>query len=131
MISLGSVLKNSNELVGCVAMNSNAYWSAYEQLMKSVFGDIANKYVNEDFVQNLLIKLECYSPEKWNEADIDVPTLLTNGALDTIIPASFNKQFCDIYPKRNVKQIIFENAGHVVTDAMLAEVDKFLSERLA
>ena len=129
MISLGSVMQNSYKLAGCVAMNSNANWPAYQQLMKSVFGDTAVKYVNEDFVQKLVTKLELYSPEKWNEVGIDLPTLLTNGAIDTIIPAGFNKEFCKNYPARNVKQVIFKNAGHVVTDGMLAEVENFLNQK--
>ena len=90
-------------------MNSNANWSAHKQLMKNVFGDSAVEYVNKDSVQKLLTKLERYSPTKWDESGMDVPILLTNGAIDTIIPATFNKEFCEKYPAENVKQIIFEN----------------------
>lgn len=56
------------------------------------------------------------------------PVLLTNGALDQTLPANYNVQFCRESMLENVSQIIFSDAGHVVTDGMLFEVLAFIEK---
>ena len=128
MIALGTAMENHSIMSGFIAMNSSANWSSYEQLIQGVFPGKTDEILADKSIQKNLQKLDTYSPEHWKEKKMEAPVLLTNGMLDQIIPLKFNQQFCEQYSGMNIKHITFENAGHVVTDGMLAEVINFIEQ---
>ncbi|MEE0511550.1 MAG: alpha/beta fold hydrolase [Peptococcaceae bacterium] len=130
MIVLGAVGQLHECLNGIVAMNSSANWADPLALMQGVYGeqsDLASILATEK-VQMTLEALNAFDPAYWQENQVEVPVLLTNGALDHTLPAVFNTAFCERYQNEHVKQMVFPDAGHVVTDGMLSEVVNFIEE---
>ena len=126
MIALGAAAENAMHVDGFVAMNSTAQWHAYEAIMAGVFPNQSLDIVKSEPFEALTERLTPYNPECWKKQGMTQPVLLTNGALDQTLPANYNVQFCRESMLENVSQIIFFDAGHVVTDGMLFEVLAFI-----
>lgn len=128
MIALGAAAENATGVDGFVAMNSTAQWSEYEKIMRGVFPNQSHDILEREDFLSMIAQLSSYDPKLWQEQEMLQPVLLTNGALDQTLSASLNTQFCQEYSMSNVSQIIFPDAGHVVTDGMLFEVLGFIEK---
>lgn len=128
MIALGTAIENASLIDGFVAMNSTARWCEYEKMMQGIFSNPSYNVLQTEAFLSLEAQLSSYNPKFWRQQGMDKPVLLTNGALDQTLPANFNAQFCRESMLENVSQIIFSDAGHVVTDGMLFEVLAFIEK---
>lgn len=130
MIVLGAVSQLHEYLSGIAAMNSSANWADPLALMQGVYGEQSNlaSILATEKVQMTLKALTMFDPAHWQENKVEVPVLLTNGALDHTLPSVFNTAFCECYQNDHIKQIVFPDAGHVVTDGMLSEVVNFIEK---
>ena len=128
MITLGAAMENAARVDGFIAMNSTAQWSQYEKMMRGVFPGESLDILESVAFKKQVEALEPYDPASWQEKGMDKPVLLTNGALDQTLPATLNEAFCKAYAPANVSQVVFPEAGHVVTDGMLAEVLTFIEK---
>lgn len=126
MIALGAAAENANFINGFVAMNSTANWGEYEKIMKGVFPGKSLEILNSARFVAVAKTLMAYDPKNWHKQKMMQSVLLTNGALDQTLPADFNATFCKENPELHLKQMIFPDAGHVVTDGMIAEVLGFI-----
>ena len=70
--------------------------------------------------------LDAFDPARWSARGITTPVLLTNGSLDQTLPASLNADFLTQQQLPQVRQVVIEDAGHVVTDSALREVVAFI-----
>ena len=70
--------------------------------------------------------LDAFDPARWPALSVTTPVLLTNGSLDHTLPASLNAEFLARCPLPQVRQVIIDDAGHVVTDSALREVVAFI-----
>lgn len=70
--------------------------------------------------------LGAFDPAQWSARGITTPVLLTNGSLDQTLPASLNADFLAQQQLPQVRQVLIEDAGHVVTDSALREVVAFI-----
>lgn len=130
MIALGAAGQLHEYLNGIAAMNSIANWADPLALMQGVYGEQSNlaSILATEKVQMTLEALNAFNPAHWQDNQVQVPVLLTNGALDHTLPAVFNTAFCERCQSDHIKQIVFPDAGHVVTDGMLSEVVNFIEE---
>lgn len=128
MIALGAAMENASLIDGFVAMNSTARWCEYEKMMQGIFSNPSYDVLKTEAFLSLEAQLSSYNPKHWGKQGMEKPVLLTNGALDQTLPANFNTQFCRGSMLENVTQIIFPDAGHVVTDGMLFEVIAFIEK---
>lgn len=128
MIAIGTAADNADRIDGFVAMNSTAQWSDYEKMMCGVFPNQSLDVLESEDFLSVAAQLSHYAPKLWLEQGMMKPVLLTNGALDQTLPAAFNTLFCREYTLGNVLQMVFPDAGHVVTDSMLLEVLEFIKK---
>lgn len=128
MIALGAVAALGEKLNGVAAMNSTANWAPESEMMRGVFGDDsrASARLAGEEAARLRARLAPNDPARWQEKGINTPVLLTNGSLDQTLSAALNADFLARYNLPQVKQMIIEDAGHVVTDSALREMDAFI-----
>lgn len=127
LIALGCVHGNAGILSGVAAMNSTIDWNVNDNFFKNIYlEDDRDAEWNEDIV----IRLEAFKPINWSGDARKIPVLLTNGTLDSTIPADYNKSYIDEYHPANVEHLLIEDAGHVVTDHTLEAVANFFANIL-
>ena len=128
MIALGALTPLARELNGVVAMNSTANWADATAALAGVFrdGGAALAELASDEGERLRSALDAFDPAQWSARRITTPVLLTNGSLDQTLPASLNADFLAQQQLPQVRQVVIEDAGHVVTDSALREVVAFI-----
>lgn len=128
MIALGALTPLARELNGVVAMNSTANWADARAALAGVFrdGGAAFAALASDAGAKLRSALDAFDPARWLARGITTPVLLTNGSLDHTLPVSLNAEFLARCPLPQVRQVIIDDAGHVVTDSALREVVAFI-----
>lgn len=128
MIALGALTPLARELNGVVAMNSTANWADARAALAGVFRDdgAALAALASDEGERLQSALDAFDPARWSARGITTPVLLTNGSLDQTLPASLNADFLTRHDFAQVRQVVIEDAGHVVTDSALREVVAFI-----
>lgn len=128
MIALGALTPLARELNGVVAMNSTANWADATAALAGVFRDdgAALAALAFDEGERLQSTLDAFDPARWSARGITTPVLLTNGSLDQTLPASLNADFLAQQQLPQVRQVVIEDAGHVVTDSALREVAAFI-----
>ena len=128
MIALGALTPLARELNGVVAMNSTANWADATAALAGVFcdGGAALAALASDEGGQLRSALGAFDPARWSARGITTPVLLTNGSLDQTLPASLNADFLSQQQLPQVRQVVIEDAGHVVTDSALREVVAFI-----
>lgn len=128
MIALGALTPLARALNGVVAMNSTANWADATAALAGVFcdGGAALAALASDEGERLRSALDAFDPAQWSARGITTPVLLTNGSLDQTLPTSLNTEFLARCPLPQVRQVIIDDAGHVVTDSALREVVAFI-----
>ena len=128
MIALGALTPLARALNGVVAMNSTANWADATAALAGVFhdGGATLDALASDEGEELRSALGAFDPARWSARGITTPVLLTNGSLDQTLPASLNADFLTRYDFAQVRQVVIEDAGHVVTDSALREVVVFI-----
>ena len=128
MIVLGALTPLARALNGVVAMNSTANWADATAALAGVFrdGGATLDALASDEGEKLRSALGAFDPARWSARGITTPVLLTNGSLDHTLPASLNAEFLARCPLPQVRQVIIDDAGHVVTDSALREVVAFI-----
>lgn len=128
MIALGALTPLARALNGVVAMNSTANWADATASLAGVFrdGGAALAALASDEGGQLRSALDAFDPARWPALSVTTPVLLTNGSLDHTLPASLNAEFLARCPLPQVRQVIIDDAGHVVTDSALREVVAFI-----
>lgn len=128
MIALGALTPLARALNGVVAMNSTANWADATAALAGVFRDDAAAFaaLASDEGVKLRSALGAFDPAQWSARGITTPVLLTNGSLDQTLPASLNADFLAQQQLPQVRQVLIEDAGHVVTDSALREVVAFI-----
>lgn len=128
MIVLGAAGALQATLNGVVAMNSSANWADTQTMMQGVYGNDPQlqALLASEAAASAMAELGGCDPALWQAQGMTLPVLLTNGALDQTLPASLNEAFCAANGGEHVRQVVFPDAGHVVTDGMLAEVVSFI-----
>lgn len=128
MIALGALTPLARALNGVVAMNSTANWADATASLAGVFrdGGAALAALASDEGGQLRSALDAFDPARWSARGITTPVLLTNGSLDQTLPASLNADFLTQQQLPQVRQVVIEDAGHVVTDSALREVVAFI-----
>lgn len=128
MIALGALTPLARALNGVVAMNSTANWADATAALAGVFRDDAAAFaaLASDEGVKLRSALGAFDPARWSARGITTPVLLTNGSLDQTLPASLNADFLTRHDFAQVRQVVIEDAGHVVTDSALREVVAFI-----
>lgn len=128
MIALGALTPLARALNGVVAMNSTANWADATAALAGVFhdGGAALAALASDEGEKLQSALDAFDPARWSARGITTPVLLTNGSLDQTLPASLNADFLTRHDFAQVRQVVIEDAGHVVTDSALREVVAFI-----
>lgn len=128
MIALGALTPLARALNGVVAMNSTANWADATAALAGVFcdGGAALAALASDEGGQLRSALGAFDPARWSARGITTPVLLTNGSLDQTLPASLNADFLSQQQLPQVRQVVIEDAGHVVTDSALREVVAFI-----
>lgn len=128
MIALGALTPLARALNGVVAMNSTANWADATASLAGVFCDdgAALAALASDEGGKLRSALDAFDPARWSARGITTPVLLTNGSLDQTLPASLNADFLAQQQLPQVRQVVIEDAGHVVTDSALREVVAFI-----
>ena len=128
MIALGALTSLARALNGVVAMNSTANWADATAALAGVFrdGGAALVALASDEGVKLRSALGAFDPARWSARGITTPVLLTNGSLDQTLPASLNADFLARHDFAQVRQVVIEDAGHVVTDSALREVVAFI-----
>lgn len=128
MIALGALTPLARELNGVVAMNSTANWADARAALAGVFrdGGAAFAALASDAGAKLRSALSAFDPAQWSARGITTPVLLTNGSLDQTLPASLNANFLAQQQLPQVRQVVIEDAGHVVTDSALREAVAFI-----
>lgn len=128
MIALGALTPLARALNGVVAMNSTANWADATAALAGVFhdGGATLDALASDEGEKLRSALGAFDPARWSARGITTPVLLTNGSLDQTLPASLNADFLARCPLPQVRQVIIDDAGHVVTDSALREVVAFI-----
>lgn len=125
LIALGCVHGNAGKICAVAAMNSTINWNLNDTLMNDIYAQGGPQLAID---QKIIERLSDYDPSKWTEAEKTIPVLLTNGVLDKTIPAAYNQSFIQTYHPKNVKHVLFEDAGHVVCDHTLEEVANFFAD---
>ena len=128
MIALGALTPLARALNGVAALNSTANWTLEAKTLGSVFRDgerVSACLASEEAAQ-LQARLAPSDPARWSALGVTTPVLLTNGSLDHTLPASLNAEFLARCPLPQVRQVIIDDAGHVVTDSALREVVAFI-----
>ncbi len=128
MIALGALTPLARALNGVVAMNSTANWADATASLAGVFcdGGAALAALASDEGEKLRSALDAFDPAQWSARGITTPVLLTNGSLDQTLPTSLNADFLTQQQLPQVRQVVIEDAGHVVTDSALREVVAFI-----
>lgn len=128
MIALGALTPLARALNGVVAMNSTANWADATAALAGVFhdGGATLDALASDEGEKLRSALDAFDPARWPALSVTTPVLLTNGSLDHTLPASLNAEFLARCPLPQVRQVIIDDAGHVVTDSALREVVAFI-----
>lgn len=128
MIALGALTPLARALNGVVAMNSTANWADATAALAGVFhdGGATLDALASDEGEKLQSALDAFDPARWSARGITTPVLLTNGSLDQTLPASLNADFLAQQQLPQVRQVLIEDAGHVVTDSALREVVAFI-----
>lgn len=128
MIALGALAPLARALNGVVALNSTANWTLEAKTLGSVFrdGERASACLASEEAAQLQARLAPSDPVRWPALGVTTPVLLTNGSLDHTLPASLNAEFLARCPLPQVRQVIIDDAGHVVTDSALREVVAFI-----
>lgn len=128
MIALGALTPLARELNGVVAMNSTANWADARAALAGVFrdGGAAFAALASDAGAKLRSALSAFDPAQWSARGITTPVLLTNGSLDQTLPASLNANFLAQQQLPQVRQVVIEDACHVVTDSALREAVAFI-----
>lgn len=128
MIVLGALAALHDVLNGVVALNSTANWMLEAKTLGSVFrdGERASACLASEEAAQLQARLAPSDPARWPALGVTTPVLLTNGSLDHTLPASLNAEFLARCPLPQVRQVIIDDAGHVVTDSALREVVAFI-----
>lgn len=128
MIALGALTPLTRALNGVVALNSTANWTLEAKTLGSVFrdGERASACLASEEAAQLQARLAPSDPVRWPALGVTTPVLLTNGSLDHTLPASLNAEFLARCPLPQVRQVIIDDAGHVVTDSALREVVAFI-----
>ena len=128
MIALGALTPLARALNGVVAMNSTANWADATAALAGVFhdGGATLDALASDEGGQLRSALDAFDPARWSARGITTPVLLTNGSLDQTLPASLNADFLTRHDFAQVRQVVIEDAGHVVTDSALREVVAFI-----
>lgn len=128
MIALGALTPLADMLCGVVAMNSAALWSDAAETLHGVFENEVNVVATLALPEARVLRaaLDACDPAHWQEKAINTPVLLTNGSLDQTLPASLNADFLARHDYPQVRQVVIEDAGHVVTDSALREVVAFI-----
>lgn len=128
MIALGALTPLARALNGVVAMNSTANWADATAALAGVFcyGGAALAALASDEGERLRSALDAFDPAQWSARGITTPVLLINGSLDQTLPASLNADFLAQQQLPQVRQVLIEDAGHVVTDSALREVVAFI-----
>lgn len=128
MIVLGALAALHDVLNGVVALNSTANWTLEAKTLGSVFrdGERASACLASEEAAQLQARLAPSDPARWPALGVTTPVLLTNGSLDHTLPASLNAEFLARCPLPQVRQVIIDDAGHVVTDSALREVVGFI-----
>lgn len=128
MIALGALTPLARALNGVVAMNSTANWADATAALAGVFhdGGATLDALASDEGEKLRSALDAFDPARWSARGITTPVLLTNGSLDQTLPASLNADFLTRHDFAQVRQVVIEDAGHVVTDSALREVVAFI-----
>ena len=128
MIALGALTPLARALNGVVAMNSTANWADATAALAGVFhdGGATLDALASDEGGQLRSALGAFDPARWSARGITTPVLLTNGSLDQTLPASLNADFLSQQQLPQVRQVVIEDAGHVVTDSALREVVAFI-----
>lgn len=128
MIALGALTPLARALNGVVAMNSTANWADATAALAGVFRDdgAALAALASDEGERLRSALDAFDPAQWSARGITTPVLLINGSLDQTLPASLNADFLTQQQLPQVRQVVIEDAGHVVTDSALREVVAFI-----
>lgn len=128
MIALGALTPLARALNGVVAMNSTANWADATAALAGVFhdGGATLDALASDEGEKLRSALGAFDPARWSARGITTPVLLTNGSLDQTLPASLNADFLTQQQLPQVRQLVIEDAGHVVTDSALREVVAFI-----
>lgn len=126
--SIGECVELARELNGVVAMNSTANWADARAALAGVFrdGGAALAALASDEGGQLRSALDAFDPARWSARGITTPVLLTNGSLDQTLPASLNADFLTQQQLPQVRQVVIEDAGHVVTDSALREAVAFI-----
>lgn len=128
MIALGALTPLARALNGVVAMNSTANWADATAALAGVFHDggaTLDALASDEGVK-LRSALGAFDPARWSARGITTPVLLTNGSLDQTLPTSLNADFLTQQQLPQVRQVVIEDAGHVVTDSALREVVAFI-----
>lgn len=128
MIALGALTPLARALNGVVAMNSTANWADATAALADVFhdGGATLDALASDEGEKLRSALGAFDPARWSARGITTPVLLINGSLDQTLPASLNADFLAQQQLSQVRQVLIEDAGHVVTDSALREVVAFI-----
>lgn len=128
MIALGALTPLARALNGVVAMNSTANWADATAALAGVFhdGGATLDALASDEGEKLRSALDAFDPARWSARGITTPVLLTNGSLDQTLPTSLNADFLTQQQLPQVRQVVIEDAGHVVTDSALREVVAFI-----
>lgn len=128
MIALGALTPLARALNGVVAMNSTANWADATAALAGVFHDGGTTLdaLASDEGEKLRSALGAFDPARWSARGITTPVLLTNGSLDQTLPTSLNADFLTQQQLPQVRQLVIEDAGHVVTDSALREVVAFI-----
>lgn len=128
MIALGALTPLARALNGVVAMNSTANWADATAALAGVFhdGGATLDALASDEGEKLRSALGAFDPARWSARGITTPVLLTNGSLDQTLPTSLNADFLTQQQLPQVRQLVIEDAGHVVTDSALREVVAFI-----
>lgn len=128
MIALGALTPLARALNGVVAMNSTANWADATAALAGVFhdGGATLDALASDEGEKLRSALGAFDPARWSARGITTPVLLTNGSLDQTLPTSLNADFLTQQQLPQVRQVVIEDAGHVVTDSALREVVAFI-----
>lgn len=128
MIALGALTPLARALNGVVAMNSTVNWADATAALAGVFhdGGATLDALASDEGEKLRSALGAFDPARWSARGITTPVLLTNGSLDQTLPTSLNADFLTQQQLPQVRQVVIEDAGHVVTDSALREVVAFI-----
>lgn len=128
MIVLGALAVLRDKVQGVAAMNSSAAWGDALATLQGVFAageDVASTLCLPE-AQALRMQLAPFDPACWQADGITTPVLLTNGSLDKTLPATLNAGFLAQHNLPQVRQVVIDDAGHVVTDSALREVVAFI-----